>query len=242
MAAPNIGENVISSNEFTQILDLTSNADVILNEAEAWAVGTKSGVPVTADAFSYSVQGGTSSCSIDEQIFREQVGVSAGYTRYFMFVCDGVPLGGTGIEWTLSYSDVVLNNVDLTSYGITITGIPLQTNSIRVVVTDSDLQYQNNAYYYAQQAKAEREAIEDLTVSAETIENNVPADVEKTIIGNVINLNFKIPKGNTGDVYFMTFDINNNGYLVMTKPDSMSPQVDFSLNDSDGNLYVDILD
>jgi len=40
----------------------------------------------------------------------------------------------------------------------------------------------------------------------------------------------------------MTFDIDwETGELIMYKPDHMSPQVDFSLNNNDGNLYVEIL-
>ena len=74
MAAPNIVENIASSNEFARILDLTDNADVILNEAEAWALGTKKGVPVVEGNFSYAVQGGNFICEIDEDAFREAVG------------------------------------------------------------------------------------------------------------------------------------------------------------------------
>ena len=41
MASPDITKNVISSNEFSQILELTADADAVLDEAEAWAAGTK---------------------------------------------------------------------------------------------------------------------------------------------------------------------------------------------------------
>lgn len=40
----------------------------------------------------------------------------------------------------------------------------------------------------------------------------------------------------------MTFDVNmDTGELIMYKPDDMSPQVDFSLNNNDGKLYVEIV-
>lgn len=139
MASPDIASNVASSDEFSRILDITDNADVILNEAEAWAVGTKSGVPVIADAFSYAVEGGTFSCSIDEQVFRQQVGESPGYTRYFMFTCTGIPEGETENHWNVNYGNTTLADINLADYGITLTGTPLQSNIIRVVVTDSDL-------------------------------------------------------------------------------------------------------
>lgn len=246
MASPDITENVVSSNEFSQILDLTNNADVILNEAEAWAIGTKSGVPVIADAFSYAVEGGTFTCSINEATFRETVGESAGYTRYFIFTCTGVPEGETKVHWQVEQGGITLVDIDLNEYGIEISGSPLQSNIIRVVVTDSDIQYQNNAKYYSDLADADRQAIEDLTVSAETglpIDHGGQAEVEKTIneTTGIVNLHFTIPKGDTGDVNFMTFDINTiNGQLVMNKPDTMSPDVSFSLNDN-GELCVDII-
>ena len=244
MASPDISENVVSSNEFSQILDLTNNADVILNEAEAWAIGTKSGVPVTADAFSYAVEGGTFTCSIDENTFRDTVGESAGYTRYFIFTCTGVLEGETENHWNVEQGGTTLTDINLEDYGITITGSPLQSNIIRVIVTDSDIQYENNAKYYAEQAEDSRQAIENLTVTSEIIdpvETGTHIDVEKTVESGVVNLNFKIPKGDTGDVYFMTFDIDlDSGNLIMYKPDHMSPQVDFSLNNTDGNLYVEI--
>ena len=246
MAAPDIADNVASSNEFSRILDITDNADVVLNEAEAWAVGTKSGVPVIADSFSYAIEGNTFTCSINENIFRAQVGESPGYTRYFIFTCTGIPEGETQNHWNVQQGNVTLPDINLADYGITIvSGTPLQSNIIRVVVTDSDIQYQNNAKYYAEQAEDSRQAIEDLTVTEEIInpvETGTHIDVEKEIISGVVNLNFKIPKGDTGDVYFMTFDIDwESGELIMYKPDHMSPQVDFSLNNNDGNLYVEIL-
>lgn len=241
MASPDIASNVASSDEFSRILDITDNADVILNEAEAWAVGTKSGVPVIADAFSYAVEGGTFSCSIDEQVFRQQVGESPGYTRYFMFTCTGIPEGETENHWNVNYGNTTLADINLADYGITLTGTPLQSNIIRVVVTDSDLQYQNNAKYYAEQAAASKKAVDDLTVSAETVPVEQGASVDKTIEDDVVHFNFKIPRGDTGDVYFMTFDVDvESGELIMTKPDHMSPQVDFELK-NDGNLYFEIL-
>lgn len=298
MASPNIAENVVSSNEFSQILDLTNNADVILNEAEAWAVGAKSGVPVIAGAFSYAIEGSqTFSCTIDDNIFREYVGESPGYTRYFIFRCTGPSEDGTRICWNVEQGDTTLVDVNLEDYGITITGSPLQSNIIRVVLTDSDIQYHNNAQYYAEQAEVSRQAIENLTTTAEkiyadTFQNSKnysindyvwydtyiessqeyqtllyrfikdhPAGewniddvvqeilIEKTIIDpteeendEYVNLHFKLPQGSTGDVYFMTFDIDwETGELIMYKPDHMSPQVDFNINESDGNLYVEIL-
>lgn len=295
MAAPNIVENIASSNEFARILDLTDNADVILNEAEAWALGTKKGVPVVKNNFSYAVQGGNFTCEIVEDTFREAVGQSPGYTRYFMFICDY----DNQTIWNLQYDDgTTLDNIDLSTYGIRITGSPLPTNTIRVVLTDSDIQYHNNAQYYAEQAEVSRQAIENLTTTAEkvyadTFQNDKnystndyvwydtyieslqeyqtllyrfikdhPAGewniedvvqeilIEKTIIDpseeendEYVNLHFKLPQGQIGDVYFMTFDIDvESGELIMTKPDHMSPQINFlMLDNTDGILEFEIL-
>jgi len=70
MASPDIADNITSSNEFSRILDITDNADVILNEAEAWARGTKSGVPVIANDFLPEVVGGSFTIEVNETVFR----------------------------------------------------------------------------------------------------------------------------------------------------------------------------
>lgn len=247
MAAPDIVENIVSSNEFSRILDLTNNADTILNEAEAWAVGSKAGVPVVEDNFEYSVIGNSGLLvTINPEIFREYVGRNPGYTVYYTFTCiesstSELPNG----VWQVAYLNNLFLDVNLEDYGISFTGHPLQSNIIRVVVTDSDIQYENNSKYYAEQARSSQEAIEALSVSAETapdIQHGGQAEVIKTIVDNVVNFHFKIPKGDVGDVNFMTFDVNiDTGELIMYKPDDMSPQVDFSLNNNDGKLYVEIV-
>lgn len=246
MASPDIAENVVSSNEFSQILDLTNNADVILNEAEAWAIGTKSGVPVTADAFSYAVEGGIFTCNINEATFREAVGESAGYTRYFIFTCTGVPEGETENHWKVEQDGVTLTDIDLETYGITIIGSPLQSNIIRVVITDSDIQYQNNAKYYAEQAELSKQAIEDLTVDAHVIDEDYEAYVIKDSSSYPTKLSFYLPRGHTGEVNLLTFDlvlndanIEDNGCLIMYTPERMNPIIEFTIEDN--QLYYEIM-
>ncbi len=231
MASPNIAENVVSSNEFSQILDLTNNADVILNEAEAWAVGAKSGVPVIAGAFSYAIEGSqTFSCTIDGNIFREYVGESPGYTRYFIFRCTGPSEDGTRICWNVEQGDTTLIDVNLEDYGITITGNPLQSNIIRVVITDSDIQYHNNAQYYAEQAEISRQAIEDLTVDTHVIDEDEEAYVIKDDSSYPTNLSFYLPRGRTGNVNFMTFEIiPETGELQMYRPVEVPDQIQFDI-------------
>lgn len=202
MASPDITRNVESSDEFTEILSLTDNADVILNESEAWAVGTKAGVPIVKPVFEYTVEGGSFECSIDQDIFHEKVGTSAGYTRFFIFTCLGVTEGTTELRWRVEQGNTILNDIDLAEYGITITsGIPLQSNIIRVVVTDQDIQYENNSLYYAEQARISQESIENMTVSSETLTAGSSVTVIKTIDSTtgIVNLDFGIPQGIKGE-------------------------------------------
>ena len=180
------------------------------------------------DDFSFAVQGGNFVCDIDEITFREAVGQSPGYTRYFLFTCEQDSETGNNF-WNLKYDDgTVLRNVDLDTYGISIeSGTPYSTNTIRVVVTDSDIQYHNNAKYYAEQASSSAEYLANLTVSAEALQTGEPATVSKTIIDGHENFHFGLPKGDTGDVNFMTFDIDTNlnsptcGELIMYRPEHL---------------------
>ena len=91
------------------------------------------------------------------------------------------------------------------------------------------------------QGKAEdaQEAIENLSVSAETLAPGQEATVEKTVSPEgVVSLEFGIPRGETGNVMYATFDIDTDtGELVMYTPDGYTGPV-FSL--SDGFLEVTI--
>ena len=248
MAAPDIVENIASSNEFSRILDLTNNADVILNEAEAWAVGEKGGVPVTEESFTYSVHGNSSLVvTINQDTFHTYVGRYPGQLVHYIFTCVESPTTEHPVGiWQVAYLNNIETDINLANYGISIVlGTPLASNFIEVDVTDPAIQYENNSKYYAEQAKESKESIDNLSVSAETapdMEHGGQAEVIKSIIDDSVHFHFKIPKGDVGDVYFMTFDVNTDtGELIMYKPDHMSPQVDFNLDDRDGNLYVEIL-
>ena len=192
MASPDITKNVISSNEFSQILELTADADAVLDEAEAWAAGTKKSVPIAADSLTYE-KDGDFTCNINESTFRSMVGAAPGYTRQFTFICDGPPEGRTNVAWSLHYPNGdTLYDVDLSSYGIQISGTQLQNNYIRITLTDSDVQYKNNAKYYAEQ-------IENLTVTASAVAPGQPATVVKDSSGEYLNIIFGIPSGLTGE-------------------------------------------
>lgn len=140
----------MSSNEFGDILDLTENAKIILNEGEAWAIGSKSGVPVLADSFSYSVIGNADlECTIDAGTFRAYMGTTPGYTTYYTFTCTSsadsqrYPNGIWQLAWDNNLiSDIEVTTIDdpvtLADFGITLDGRAYQSNVIRVLVTDSD--------------------------------------------------------------------------------------------------------
>lgn len=190
MAAPNIVQQVTSSNEFGNILDLTENAKVILNEGEAWAIGSRSGVPVLADSFSYNVEGNNQlAVTIDSTVFRNYFGISPGYTTYYVFTCTSsrtstYPYGIWQVAWGNSLivdieSERQSDNLTLASFGISLNGSALQSNVIRVMVTDSDQQYHNNAKYWSELTHSAQESIENLDISTEIIDEDESPEVEK---------------------------------------------------------------
>ena len=71
MSSPNISKTVASSNEFGYIQQVVDDANTTISEAEAWATGTKKGVPVMAGNFvSEITSGGGFSYTINEDTFR----------------------------------------------------------------------------------------------------------------------------------------------------------------------------
>ena len=254
MAAPQVADQIISGNEFGYLNAVVSDAINTIYEAEAWACGTRGGAPVASDNVftpSFGPTGTTviSGIDVDQTTFMSKVGYAPGLQRTYIFTYT------ENNNWSMKYktvngistseSDTELVN-NLNDYGIIVSlfgGVtaPDPGNWIEVFIQESDNTYQNNAKYYAEQAEESQQAIEDLSVEAHQVPNGQSPTVTKTIVDDHVNFDFGIPKGDTGDVYFMTFDVNENGYLIMTKPDHMSPQVDFSLHDDDGSLYVEIL-
>ena len=55
-----------------------------------------------------------------------------------------------------------------------------------------------SAYDYAESAEKAKDAIENMTVSAETLEPNEEATVEKAYVGDILNMHFGIPAGESG--------------------------------------------
>ena len=255
MASPQIAEQVTSSNEFGYLNAVVEDANHTIYEAEAWAAGTRGGQEVYGENnFSYQfISELITHLSVDETTFMSRVASTPGLKRIFTFsyTADGnwslITTTYEGNTITTSNPEIIGN---LTDYGIIIGLLmgaenPNVNDQIIVTVEESDKTFENNAKYYSEQAKASQQAVENLSVSAESvpdIEHGGQAEVIKTITDDVVNFHFKIPKGDVGDVNFMTFDISlTTGELIMHKPDNISPQVNFRINNSDGNLYVEII-
>lgn len=251
MSSPQVAGQAVSSNEFGYLNSVVEDATHIIYEAQAWATGTRGTEPVYGeDSFTITKESEViSEVSVDQSAFITKVGSRPGLKRIFSFDYSN------DNRWILTLTTIEGNTEvvsepevisQISDYNITIgfsggINTPNPGDNITINFSESDNTFENNAKYYAEQAAGAKQAIEDLTVDAETVPTEQGASVEKTIIDDVVNLNFKIPKGDTGDVYFMTFHVDiETGELIMTKPDHISPQVDFVLNNNDGNLYFEI--
>lgn len=256
MASPQIAGQATSSNEFGYLNAVVEDATHIIYEAQAWTEGVRGSEPVYGnDSFIPEKESEIiTNLSVDEASFKQKVGERPGLKRVFEFVYNTnetwnlITTTYEGNTSTQSIPEVIGNLLD---YGITIglrggADAPDPGDKIKITIEEADKTFENNAKYYAGQAKESQEAIENLSVSAEAVsdlEHGGVADVIKTVDPDtgIVNLHFKIPKGDVGDVNFMTFDIDiSTGELIMYKPDNVSPQINFSLNNNDGNLYIEI--
>lgn len=254
MASPQIAEQATSSNEFGYLNAVVEDATHTIYEAEAWAAGTRGGIPVYSETdFEYTYSSIVITyLSVDEAIFLQKVASTPGLKRVFTFTytADG---NWSLVLTTYEGNTITTNNPEvvgsINDYGIIIgllggTESPNAGDTITITVEEADKTFENNAKYYAELAKDSQDAIEALSVSAESVPDLAhggQAQVIKTIVDDVVNFHFKIPKGDVGDVNFMSFDIDSNpaspsyGQLLMYKPDHVSPQVDFEIISSGVN-------
>lgn len=306
MATPNITEAAVSSDEFGYLQAIVDSANATIYQSEAWAVGTRSGIPVVGDYFNYQIIGSnTFTCTIVEDTFREKVGIDPGGTNQYIIKCEAVTYDEQGHNiymWSIDGTNGLHDpNIDLDEYGITIEGFANVSNIIQVDVTDPDLQYQNNAKYWAHETVNAKDSIDNLDISTTILPSDAESSVDKTQIedvnvtrsstvlgtvtvdkdtfiaavgeygtydfkyngtswvidativtldtygitytgtaidGNSIEVvysyhkhfNFNIPRGLTGDVNFMTFEIKpEDGYLYMYRPDHGTEGVSFAI-------------
>lgn len=182
MSSPNISKEVISSNEFGYISQVVSDAEVIIDESESWAVGTRKGVPVLGDKFVSEITTGSGfTYTINESDFREYVGISPGqtivWTLTYISNLDG---------WILSSDNYPAEQVRADEIGLIINGIPSPGSVITVTISDSALQWQNNAKYWSDTAKNSRDSIENLEAEVvETLNYTEPASVNRLIENDI---------------------------------------------------------
>lgn len=250
MSAPDIVNQVASSNEFGYLNEVLSDATNIIYEAESWAVGQRGGTDVIDESsITTTYQSSViTSILIDEEIFNQKVKSEPGTSRTFLFTFKGNNIWElkttqtNGIVITEGDSELINN---LTSYGVfveTIGGVePNIGDQVRIIKKEKDVSAENNAKYYAEQASISKKAIDDLSVSGESIPPGEQIEVVKTIDEHV-NFHFKIPKS---EVHFLTFGISpTTGELRMTRPSDLT-QVDFEIieeGDNKGCLGIKIME
>lgn len=325
MSSPQVAGEATSSNEFGYLNAVVEDATHTIYEAEAWAAGTRGGTSVfginelSSDITSEVITG----IDLDNETFKSVVGSAPGLKRIFTFVynSEAWKLNTQAIEGTTitNYNPESVGNIG--DYGITIEFIggvdsPDNGDSIKITLQEADLQYENNAKYYTEQAELSKQSIENLDASVEMLDENATPVVNKTSIDDVtvisasenlgevtinqqtfinavqnpgnytftysgsnwmyqsnvitlsnygisysqtgaavsgnsivvnynehVHLDFQLPRGETGNVNFMTFEVNTtDGELYMYRPSDLT-QVDFSIIESgenEGCLGVEI--
>lgn len=201
MASPQISNEVESSNEFTYLNTVVSDATNTIYEAEAWAAGTRGGaaVPSTSD-FSVEPSGvAIATASAAPSTFISVVGEEPGVTRTFTFTyiegtnwwkeCSSV----NGVSTTVADKELINN---ISDYGITYTPAIIDANDqIIVKVQESDPAYENNAKYYAETAASSAAYIQTLPIvkyetqsltsdQQEVARNNIGAQASGDYIAN----------------------------------------------------------
>ena len=170
MASPQISNEVESSNEFTYLNAVVSDATNTIYEAEAWAAGTRGGaaVPSTSD-FSVEPSGvAIATASAAPSTFINVVGEEPGVTRTFTFTyiegtnwwkeCSSV----NGVSTTVADKELINNIGD---YGITYTPAIIDADDqIIVKVQEPDPAHENNAKYYSEAAAASAAYIQTLPI------------------------------------------------------------------------------
>lgn len=240
MASPQVANQATSGNEFGYLNAVVADANNIIYEAEAWARGTRGGVKVTeSDIFEPSfVSDVIRNIEVKQPVFMQQVRSNPGLSRTYIFTFTDNHNWQLKLRTingaTVSESDPELIS-SLSSYGITIELLggasePNPGDQIQVLVEEPDNTFEQNAKYFAEQAASSRQAIEDLTVNAYIIDEDETAYVEKDSSSYPTNLSFYLPRGRTGNVNFMTFEIvPETGELQMYRPAEVPDQIQFDI-------------
>ena len=190
MASPQVAQEAVSSNEFGYLQAVVNDATHTIYEAQAWATGQRGRTDVYGeDSFDLVINssrivgvpdtpGHVTQATIDQ--FFNQVGRSPGLQRIFKFEYqnnDTWLLYFTQIEGITetAYDPELVTNIEgANGYFpdlVYIAGYdePAPYDTIVVTVAEADNAYHNNAKYYANLAEEHKDAIENLTVSAEAV-------------------------------------------------------------------------
>ena len=199
MASPNIGDQLVSSSEFSELIDVVGDAHTLINEAEAWARGTRGGEPVVSiDDVSIST---TSEIIYDLSVNTTQlfsiIKHEYGVYRKLTFNYEGTADEAGDWKLIIEYyngnivkesNSLLLSN--LFEYGISFKTSnelnPSHNDKIIVEVREKDSTAEHNAKYYADLAAQKQEAIVNLTVDAEAAYADEFADYKNYYINDYV--------------------------------------------------------
>ncbi len=168
MASPDTTSATTSSDEFGYLQGIVDSANATIYESEAWAVGTRSGIPVAEYSFPdpQIIGSNTFRYTIDKKIFRNKVRIHPGESNEYIIRCDSVLIDDQGnniYSWSIEgTNEINESNINLEEYGISIEGYANVSNTIKINVTEPDLQYKNNAKFWSQEA---RDIVESMAFS-----------------------------------------------------------------------------
>lgn len=117
----------------------------------------------------------------------------------------------------------------LRRYPDIITQLLLRMENSEAIVTDAK-KSQDAAEKAQIRAENARNAIENMTVTSEELTSGYPADVEKSIVNDIVNLHFKLPAGAKGDTG------NGIASIVHTSGDGTPGSIDiYTITMTDGS-------
>ena len=200
MSAPSVAEEAISSSEFNYLQEVVDTANDVINEAESWARGTKVNVAqtseyykfdVTAELFDFAKNSLYIVTAYQQEIVTAENFQSKKNNLYILENDIYVP-----VSLSAEYDSQLTYYIPKT-YEPVASDASYIEGQIYYALTAGDI---NNAKYYAEQAKEQKEKIEQLKVSSITLETGEDATVEKTIdSAGILTLNFGLPAGEKGD-------------------------------------------
>lgn len=235
MAAPAVAEQGISGNEFGFLTAVVNDATTTVQDSEAWAKGTRGGVPVISQQELSITEDSAviQSAAITDQIqFFENAGHVYGVTRAFQFTyltTDNWKLIVTTTNGTnISTSDPEIV-AQIESYGVTLTlsagaDKPNVGNTVTITVAEPDPAYQNNAQYFSICANDALNRAEELLSSVvrfdqaqdltETQKETARSNISAQEAGDYI-----ADPSNKTDGQYLVYNTSASAWVASTLPD-----------------------